>query len=99
MGRATLLNGFVATAAGIMSNKIVGDSDVFTSPFIASGALLIIAWVVIRSLWTENYGGGGGSASIGDPFQLRRLGHAWRIVYNGTYLQLNTQKQWRVKSA
>ncbi|KZP16952.1 DUF791-domain-containing protein [Athelia psychrophila] len=81
LGRATLMNGFVATAAGIASNKLVEKTGSFASPFMASGVLLALAYVVIRGKWGENYGGGGGaSAGSGDPFQLKRLGKAWRIV-------------------
>lgn len=62
----------------------------FRSPFVASGCLLILAWVVISGSWTENYGGSGGAgtASISaDVFQIRRLGAAWRIVAAGAYSQ------------
>lgn len=85
-GRATLVNGFVATGAGVVSNQLVSFTKSFASPFIASGALLVFAYFVIKSRWTENYGGGGGTtvASV-DPFQLRRLGQAWKIVRNGEY--------------
>lgn len=86
LGRATLMNGFVATAAGIASNKLVEKTGSFASPFMASGVLLALAYVVIRGKWGENYGGGGGaSAGSGDPFQLKRLGKAWRIVQAGTF--------------
>lgn len=84
MGRATLLNGFVATGAGILSNQLVSVTASFATPFVASGALLLLAYVVIRGTWIENYGGGGGSSvGGGDPLQLKRLGQAWRIVRNG----------------
>ena len=84
MGRATLLNGFVATAAGIVSNQLVSATTSFTAPFLASGALLLLAYVVIRGTWIENYGGGGGSTGANsDPLQLKRLGTAWRIVRSG----------------
>ncbi|KAF8882420.1 hypothetical protein BD779DRAFT_1444836 [Infundibulicybe gibba] len=79
MGRATLVNGFVAAGAGVFSNQLVSYSYSFASPFIASGILLVIAWVVIRGTWLENYGGGGGGADA-DTFQLKRLGQAWEIV-------------------
>ena len=82
-GAATLVNGFVATTSGVVSNEIVGLSGTYSSPFVASGLILLISWVVIRSVWTENYGGGGGVTSTSDPFQLRRLGVAWRIVSQG----------------
>jgi hypothetical protein len=83
MGRATLLNGLVATGAGVVSNQLVGFTSSFVSPFIASAALLILAWVVIRGTWTENYGSGGGKADS-DLFQVKRLGQAWSIVKQGT---------------
>ncbi|KAF8957856.1 hypothetical protein BDZ97DRAFT_1924236 [Flammula alnicola] len=79
MGRATLINGIVATSAGVVSNQLVGFTNNFVSPFVASGALLMLAWVVIRGSWTENYGGGGGVADQ-DIFQVKRLGQAWSIV-------------------
>ncbi|KDR79837.1 hypothetical protein GALMADRAFT_62352 [Galerina marginata CBS 339.88] len=79
MGRATLINGFVATGAGVVSNQLVAMSGNFVSPFVASGALLMLGWVAIRGSWVENYGGGGGKADE-DMFQIKRLGTAWRIV-------------------
>ena len=83
-GRETLVNGFVAFSAGVASDKLVGHFGTFTAHFITSAAVLILAWFVIKSLWIENYGGGGGaSAAFSDPFQLKRLGHAWSIVRSG----------------
>ncbi|KAF9447211.1 DUF791-domain-containing protein [Macrolepiota fuliginosa MF-IS2] len=79
MGRATLVNGFVATGAGVFSNKLVASTGNFASPFIASGCLLVLAYFVISGTWLENYGSGGGSVTT-DVFQLERLGQAWRIV-------------------
>ncbi|KAI5118539.1 hypothetical protein M0805_008480 [Coniferiporia weirii] len=81
-GRATLVNGFVAFSAGVASNKLVGTFETFTAPFIASGLLLVLSWMTIKSLWTENFGNGGGSEVFSDPFQLKRLGQAWTIVRN-----------------
>jgi hypothetical protein len=83
MGRATLVNGFVATTAGVVSNQLVSFTGTFTSPFVASGSLLLLAYAVIRISWGENYGSGGGTSSDGDVFQLGRLSQAWRIVRNG----------------
>lgn len=83
MGRASLVNGFVAAGAGVASNQLVGSTGSFASPFVASGVLLLIAWVVIRGSWTENYGSGGGAAVSADPLQLRRLRQAFKIVCNG----------------
>lgn len=85
LGRATLLNGFVAAGAGVFSNQLVGVTTSFASPFVASGAMLILSWIAIKSLWTENYGSvdtsSGGGMNI---FQARRLAQAWHIVRNGT---------------
>ena len=83
MGRATLLNGFVATASGVFSNRIVDWTDTFTSPFVSSAVLLIAAWFAIKSTWIENYGGTKGEEVGGDFFQLGRLRQAWRIARSG----------------
>ncbi|KAJ7909618.1 hypothetical protein B0H13DRAFT_2233043 [Mycena leptocephala] len=80
MGRATLVNGLVATGAGVFSNQLVGFTGSFASPFIASGGLLIIAWAVIRSSWVENFGGPNTDNLASDPLQLARLRVALRIV-------------------
>ncbi len=52
-GRATVVNGAVAFLAGISSNQLVSKYEVFTTPFMASGAVLFLAYFVIRSLWSE----------------------------------------------
>ncbi|KAF9225648.1 DUF791-domain-containing protein [Gyrodon lividus] len=86
-GRATLVNGFVATTAGIASNQLVSLTNSFASPFIASGGLLLLAYLVIKASWTENYGGRGSTTVVhADPFQLKRLGQAWRVVRNDPIL-------------
>ncbi|KAG2352121.1 hypothetical protein BDR07DRAFT_920478, partial [Suillus spraguei] len=72
-GRATLVNGFVATGAGVASNQLVTLTNSFTSPFVASGILLLLAHLVIRSSWGENFGGAGTTPGK-DLFQLKRLG-------------------------
>ena len=82
MGRATLINGFVATGAGVLSNQLVSLSKNFVSPFVASAILLTLAFTVIRSTWPENYGGSTGTART-DIFQINRLRQASRIVWNG----------------
>ncbi|KAH9478220.1 Molybdate-anion transporter [Psilocybe cubensis] len=79
LGRATLLNGFVAAGAGILSNQLVLMTSNFASPYMASASLLLLSWVLIRVLWTENYGGGGGLPNK-DVWQMRRLGQACTIV-------------------
>ncbi|THV04693.1 DUF791-domain-containing protein [Dendrothele bispora CBS 962.96] len=78
-GRATLVNGFVAAGAGIASNKLVASTGTFTSPFIASGILLVLSYFVIKNSWSENFGTTDKNASA-DPFQTKRLKQAWRIV-------------------
>ncbi|KAJ7809207.1 hypothetical protein B0H14DRAFT_2867562 [Mycena olivaceomarginata] len=80
MGRATLVNGLVATGAGVFSNQLVGFTGSFASPFIASGALLILAWAVIRGSWIENYGSTNSDPGASDPLQLARLRTALRIT-------------------
>ena len=82
LGRATLINGIVAAIAGVASNKLVSTTFTFKSPFIASGALLVFAWVVINRTWHENRGGSS-SSDDGGIFQLQRLGQAWHIVKSG----------------
>jgi hypothetical protein len=82
MGRATLINGLVATGAGVVSNKLVAMTNNFIAPFVASATLLVLAWFVIRGTWSENYGGGGGIVDH-DVFQIKRLGRAWDIVRRG----------------
>ncbi|KAG7448548.1 DUF791-domain-containing protein [Guyanagaster necrorhizus] len=87
MGRATLLNGFVATGAGVVSNGIVSISSSFASPFIASGALLMLAWGLMRVSWIENYGHGGSTTDDDwDIFQTSRLRAAWNIVQHDSLL-------------
>ena len=94
LGRATLINGIVAAVAGVVSNKLVSTTLTFKSPFIASGFLLALAWVVINRTWHENRGGTSGSDG-GGILQLRRLGQAWYIVKTGkpdwSFVPSNTQ--------
>jgi MFS transporter, MFS domain-containing protein family, molybdate-anion transporter len=82
MGRSTLINGLVATGAGVISNKLVAATNNFIAPFVASAILLMLAWIVIRGTWAENYGSGGGVVDH-DVFQVKRLGRAWDIVRRG----------------
>ena len=84
LGRATLVNGFVATGAGVFSNQLVAFSDSFASPFVASGVLLVVAYVVIQTSWGENYGSPDASPDgDGGFFQIRRLAEACRILSHG----------------
>jgi hypothetical protein len=84
MGRATVVNGLVATGAGVLSNELVAATNNFLAPFVASAILLILAWFVIRGTWSENYGSGGGVVDH-DVFQIKRLGRAWNIVRRGMF--------------
>ncbi|KZT43532.1 DUF791-domain-containing protein [Sistotremastrum suecicum HHB10207 ss-3] len=86
MGRATLLNGFIATAAGVVSNELVARTSNFLSPFMASALLLGLAWLVIRKMWDENFGGDQHEAGAEGLFQLGRLKKAWSIVGSDTAL-------------
>lgn len=87
LGRATLVNGFVATGAGVFSNQLVEVSHSFASPFVASGTLLLLAFGVIKGLWTENYGSHDASDADASSsiFQRRRLVQAWKIVSHGRF--------------
>ncbi|KAF5389595.1 hypothetical protein D9757_004183 [Collybiopsis confluens] len=82
MGRASLVNGFVAAGAGVVSNQLVSFSHNFGSPFILSGAILVLAWFVIAGSWSENYGSIGSDSSAQNEgiFKLKRLSEAWGIV-------------------
>lgn len=63
LGRCTLVNGIVASLAGVVSDAAVRISGTYRSPFVLSGVLLVTAGVLIRGTWEENYGGavpGGG---------------------------------------
>ncbi|KAF6764402.1 hypothetical protein DFP72DRAFT_1130108 [Ephemerocybe angulata] len=73
MGCATLTNGLFATAAGVVSNQLVGVTGSFAAPFIARAGLLGLAWVVIRGTWTENWSSGGGQADT-DLFHGAQVG-------------------------
>lgn len=82
LGRATLVNGFVAAGAGVASNQLVAYTGSFASTFMASGALLILAWFIISATWVENYGSQDPSRNNAkiDIFQGKRLLQAWQKV-------------------
>ena len=81
LGHASFVNSITATAAGVLSNKLVEYSSSYSSPFLASGALLLLNLVVIWASWNENYGGA--SASVQELFNVRRLSNAWSVVCSG----------------
>ncbi|GJJ13153.1 hypothetical protein Clacol_007404 [Clathrus columnatus] len=76
MGTATLVNGLVATFAGIFSNHIVERSQSFKTPFYASSVSLLLGWLAIQFLWDENYG----SDAVTGLFQGKRLWTAFGIL-------------------
>ncbi|KAJ7278043.1 hypothetical protein C8J57DRAFT_1579878 [Mycena rebaudengoi] len=83
--------GLVETGAGVLSNQLVGFSRSSATPFVASGALIVLAWIVIGGTWGGNYdstinSGDGGGGSGADPFQIARLRTAVRIVREGPRL-------------
>jgi hypothetical protein len=59
LGRCTLVNGIVASLAGVVSDAAVRATGTYRSPFVLSGVLLVTAGVLIRGTWEENYGGAG----------------------------------------
>lgn len=81
-GSATMINGLVAAAVGVFSNGLVAKTHTFTSPFAASAVCLGVAWMMIGSMWSENYGSRNESATA-DLLQVRRLREAWNIVREG----------------
>ncbi|KAI0761320.1 hypothetical protein BD413DRAFT_486210 [Trametes elegans] len=82
LGHASLVNSVVATLAGIASNQLVARTELFSSPFVASGVLLLSALVVIWFTWDENFGGENATApSVYDIFSVRRLSEAWSLIY------------------
>ncbi|KAI0667264.1 DUF791-domain-containing protein [Trametes maxima] len=78
-GHATLVNSITATLAGVASDKLVGYTGLYSSPFLASGALLLVNLLVIRYRWAENYGGPG--ISVQELFDVKRLSDAWSVVH------------------
>ena len=95
-GRATLVNSVVAAIAGVTSNQLVERSHSYATPFVASGALLLFAWVMIALLWSENYGAASSSAS--EVLDLRRLSTAWKIVQSGTFRDTRNTRMYLIDS-
>jgi hypothetical protein len=90
MGQATMMNGFVAAAAGVSSNYLVKRTSNYLAPFMASLVLLLIAFVVIESLWEENKAIRTGASPVSSAAngQSVRLKHAWGVVQRGSLLSL-----------
>lgn len=82
MGRASLVNGIVATLAGILANWVVGQTDSFKAPFVFSGILLIIAFFAIGANWDENYGTSGGTGAVAGG-EFAKLRQALGLVRSG----------------
>lgn len=83
LGEAMLINGFAASAAGVVSNELVATTKTLTSPFMLSAFLLVLGWVLIRGLWTENYGAQEAGMEKLDILQLGRIRQAISIVSRG----------------
>ena len=81
LGRATLASSVTATVAGIASNKLVERTALFSSTFIASGALLLLGLVSIGLIWSENRGAATSEST--DLVDWKRLLEAWGIVRAG----------------
>jgi hypothetical protein len=81
MARATLLNGFVATAAGVISNELVRYTNTFRSPFVLAAIVLACSWIVIELVWTENYGEHD-HVSTNNVLQIARLKEALHILFS-----------------
>lgn len=90
MGRASLINGLVATGAGVVSNQLVSSTSNFGSPFLLSGTILVLAWFVIARTWQENYGSSAAEAGTQNIsiFQIERLAKAWRIARQGAIIHI-----------
>lgn len=84
LGHATLVNSVAATMAGIASNKMVEYSGLLSSPFLASGALLLLTLVVISITWKENYGGA--EASADNIINMQHLSEAWTVACAGQFV-------------
>ena len=84
MGRAALVNGIVAAGAGVVANWVVGQTDGFRAPFILSGILLIVAWVIIGGIWDENYGANQSTPSGGG--ELSKIVAGLGMVRRGMFL-------------
>ncbi|KAF8348505.1 hypothetical protein F5887DRAFT_588509 [Amanita rubescens] len=85
MARATLLNGFVATAAGVISNELVRYTNTFRSPFVLAAIVLACSWIVIELVWTENYGEHDHVSTNNTP-QIARLKEALHILFSNSQL-------------
>ncbi|KAJ3736755.1 hypothetical protein DFJ43DRAFT_1050641 [Lentinula guzmanii] len=80
MGRASLVNGLVATGAGVVSNQLVSSTSNFGSPFLLSGTILVLAWFVIASSWKENFGSTEANTRNDSILQVGRLTQAWKVA-------------------
>ena len=82
MARATLLNGFVATTAGVVSNELVRYTNTFRPPFVLAALVLTSSWIAIKLIWTENYGEHD-HLQTSNMLQMTRLKEAWIILCTG----------------
>ncbi|CDO71072.1 hypothetical protein BN946_scf184844.g76 [Trametes cinnabarina] len=84
LGYASLVNSVTATVAGMVSNELVERSARYSSPFIASGVLLVLDLLVIWRSWEENFGGS--RTSVQEVLDMSRLSKAWTAVTTDTRL-------------
>ncbi len=85
LGRATLVNSITAAAAGIVSDKLVERTSLFSSTFVASASFLLLGLVSIAFIWSENHGAIVTSGM--KVFDLKRLSEAWNVVRTGESVQ------------
>lgn len=71
-GQATLGNGIVAVAAGLVAGQ-VADQYGYVAPFVVALVPLFLVGCIVMKTWPENYGDQ--SASVGHAF-----GNAWSAV-------------------
>ncbi|KAF8623855.1 hypothetical protein AX15_006173 [Amanita polypyramis BW_CC] len=86
MARATLLNGLVATTAGVVSNELVKHTGTFKSPFIMAAVVLVLSWIVIKVVWTENYGDIQNPVGTNTTSQETRMGEVWHVLRSDSQL-------------
>jgi len=86
MGSATMMNGFIAAAAGVSSNYLVKHTGNYLSPFMASLLLLVVAFFVIENIWEENKATNGSASDKSIESHSGRLNRAWGVVKNDSAL-------------
>ncbi|KAK7051712.1 DUF791-domain-containing protein [Favolaschia claudopus] len=101
---ATVASGLAGAGAGILSNQLVGRVGAYglpsyTSPFLASGILLVLAGLVIHRSWAETYGDDKTTSPSASSPELSRLRSAVRIVQDDPRLLVLGLTQTSLESA